>query len=70
VSEKADQAQYAILYRVHEAKKPETRAKRIADFLRMFLATPHRPHRQLVTCIDVGAVHVDDVARNRSHCGT
>jgi uncharacterized protein YdeI (YjbR/CyaY-like superfamily) len=26
---------YAILYRVHEAKKPETRAKRIADFLRM-----------------------------------
>jgi uncharacterized protein YdeI (YjbR/CyaY-like superfamily) len=26
---------YAILYRVHDAKKPETRAKRIADFLRM-----------------------------------
>lgn len=26
---------YAILYRVHEAKKPETRAKRIADFVQM-----------------------------------
>jgi uncharacterized protein YdeI (YjbR/CyaY-like superfamily) len=26
---------YAILYRVHDAKKPETRARRIADFVRM-----------------------------------
>lgn len=26
---------YAILYRVQDAKKPETRAKRIADFVRM-----------------------------------
>ena len=26
---------YAILYRVHEAKRPETRAKRIADFVTM-----------------------------------
>lgn len=26
---------YAILYRVHDAKKPETRAKRIADFVQM-----------------------------------
>jgi uncharacterized protein YdeI (YjbR/CyaY-like superfamily) len=26
---------YAILYRVQDARKPETRAKRIADFVRM-----------------------------------
>ena len=26
---------YAILWRVHDAKRPETRAKRIADFVRM-----------------------------------
>jgi uncharacterized protein YdeI (YjbR/CyaY-like superfamily) len=28
---------YAILYRVQDAKKPETRAKRISDFIRMLV---------------------------------
>jgi uncharacterized protein YdeI (YjbR/CyaY-like superfamily) len=26
---------YAILWRVHDAKRPETRARRIAEFVRM-----------------------------------
>jgi uncharacterized protein YdeI (YjbR/CyaY-like superfamily) len=36
---------YAVLYRVHEAKKPETRAKRIAKFVEMLNAheTVHPP---------------------------
>jgi uncharacterized protein YdeI (YjbR/CyaY-like superfamily) len=29
---------YAILYRVHEAKRPETRARRIAQFVTMLAA--------------------------------
>jgi uncharacterized protein YdeI (YjbR/CyaY-like superfamily) len=42
---------YAILYRVHDAKKPETRAKRIVDFVRMLargetLYPPTRARRQ------------------------
>jgi uncharacterized protein YdeI (YjbR/CyaY-like superfamily) len=39
---------YAILYRVHEAKKPETRARRIEKFVAMLAAgeTLHpRPRR-------------------------
>jgi len=39
---------YAILYRVHDAKKPETRARRIADFVRMLARheTLHPPPRR------------------------
>ena len=29
------QNRYAILYRVHDAKRPETRARRIAQFVEM-----------------------------------
>jgi len=34
---------YAILYRIHEAKRPETRARRIARFMEM-LRAGQRPH--------------------------
>jgi uncharacterized protein YdeI (YjbR/CyaY-like superfamily) len=34
---------YAILYRVHDAKRPETRARRIAEFVAM-LAEGRTPH--------------------------
>ena len=34
---------YAILWRVHDAKRPETRAKRIADFVRR-LQRHEKPH--------------------------
>ena len=34
---------YAILYRVHDAKRPETRARRIAKFVEM-LARGERLH--------------------------
>jgi uncharacterized protein YdeI (YjbR/CyaY-like superfamily) len=34
---------YAVLYRVHDAKRPETRARRIAGFVEM-LARGDRPH--------------------------
>ena len=34
---------YAILYRIHEAKRPETRARRIARFMEM-LRAGERPH--------------------------
>ena len=34
---------YAILYRVHEAKRPETRARRIARFMEM-LRAGEKPH--------------------------
>jgi len=34
---------YAILFRVHDAKRPETRAKRIADFVRR-LHRGEKPH--------------------------
>jgi uncharacterized protein YdeI (YjbR/CyaY-like superfamily) len=39
---------YAILYRVQDAKKPETRAKRIADFVGMLARgeTIHPPRRR------------------------
>jgi len=37
------QNRYAILWRVHNAKKPETRARRIAQFVGM-LATGDKPH--------------------------
>ena len=36
---------YAVLYRVHEAKRPETRARRIADYVEM-LARGDTPHPQ------------------------
>ncbi len=36
---------YAVLYRVHEAKRPETRARRIAQFVEM-LARGETPHPQ------------------------
>lgn len=34
---------YAVLYRVHDAKRPETRARRIREFVAM-LAEGRRPH--------------------------
>jgi uncharacterized protein YdeI (YjbR/CyaY-like superfamily) len=37
------QNRYAILYRVHDAKRPETRAKRIKEFVAM-LARGETPH--------------------------
>ena len=37
------QNRYAILYRVHDAKRPETRARRIAQFVAM-LARDETPH--------------------------
>jgi uncharacterized protein YdeI (YjbR/CyaY-like superfamily) len=36
---------YAVLYRVHEAKRPETRARRIAQYVEM-LARGDTPHPQ------------------------
>jgi uncharacterized protein YdeI (YjbR/CyaY-like superfamily) len=38
------QNRYAILYRLHDAKRPETRQRRIAQFVEM-LARGDRPHR-------------------------
>jgi uncharacterized protein YdeI (YjbR/CyaY-like superfamily) len=42
------QNRYAILYRLHDAKKPETRARRLANFVRMLGAgaTLHPPRRK------------------------
>jgi uncharacterized protein YdeI (YjbR/CyaY-like superfamily) len=39
----SSQNRYAILYRVHDAKRPETRARRIAQFVAM-LAEGRTPH--------------------------
>ena len=36
---------YAVLYRVHDAKRPETRARRITQYVEM-LATGNTPHPQ------------------------
>ena len=36
---------YAVLYRVHQAKRPETRARRISEFVEM-LARGETPHPQ------------------------
>jgi uncharacterized protein YdeI (YjbR/CyaY-like superfamily) len=41
------QNRFAILYRLHDAKRPETRARRLAEYLRLLAAgeTPH-PRRR------------------------
>ena len=39
----SSQNRYAILYRIHDAKRPETRARRIAQFTEM-LARGETPH--------------------------
>jgi uncharacterized protein YdeI (YjbR/CyaY-like superfamily) len=43
------QNRYAILYRVHDAKRPETRARRIAEFVAMLArgATPLPRRRRI-----------------------
>lgn len=41
----SSQNRYAILYRTHDAKRPETRARRIATFVAM-LAAGETPHPQ------------------------